>query len=58
MSGIGGVAGSAFAAAAQIDKSAPKQVEPDDGRDRSSETTSEIQRSDQQEQKRKLDIHV
>ena len=49
MSGISGVAGSAFAAAAQIDKSAPK---------RSSETTSDMQKSDKQEQKRKLDIHV
>ncbi len=58
MSGISGVAGSAFAAAAQIDKSAPKRAEPDHGRDRSSETTSDMQKSDKQEQKRKLDIHV
>ncbi len=58
MSGIGGVAGSAFAAAAQIEKSAPRRVEPDHGRDRSSETTAEVQKSDKQEQKRRLDITV
>ncbi|GEM_PF-6889636 len=58
MSGISGVAGGAFAAAAEIEKSAPKRAEPDHGRDRSSERTAEIQKSDKKEQSRALDIHV
>lgn len=58
MSGISGVAGGAFSAAAQIEQSAPKRAEADHGRDRSAESTSEVQKSDKKEQTRALDIHV